>query len=104
MLIKIFIIFSLILILSILLFKLIISKSKDNIKSSSFVAIIAIFLALYILMACIIALFKNDLIMGLFAISPFIIGKLATWEKEKIYTIIQILTIMASIIYAIYVI
>lgn len=98
-----FILTSSLLILSIILFKLYVSKLKDNMKSSAFVALIAVFLGLYVIFAITLGfIYKNILstfIMFLFGLSPFIIGKLATYEKEKYYTMFQLFTVFVSIIY-----
>ena len=86
--------------ISVILHKLYISKQKDNLKASSFVAFIAGMLFLYIILCIALAIFSpvitKKIILLLFAISPFIIGKLATYEKEKLYSIIQIVIMLIS--------
>lgn len=102
-LIGLFSISGLLFILSIILHKLYISKQKDMMKASNFIASMAIFIGLYILSGILLCLFVQPiiykLIMLLFALSPFIIGKLATYEKEKIYSLIQIFCVLISILF-----
>lgn len=78
------------------------SKIKDNLKISSFISFIAGILLLYIILAIILVFLENKIIykiiMAIFALSPFIIGKLATFEKIKIYSFIQIIIAVISII------
>lgn len=75
-------------------------------KKSDYVAGIALLFALYVLSALITAILIPNIyckiVMILFALSPFIIGKMATYEKEKIYTVFQILSILASGIFVLY--
>ena len=72
-------------------------RVKDNIKVSNFVATMAFSLVIYIICAILIAVFipsiKYKILMIIFALSPFIIGKFATYEKIKLYSLAQI-TIM----------
>lgn len=86
----------------IILHKAVVSKLKDNIKISHFVAVIAFFLALYVILALLMVFLLKSLlykaIMLVFALSPFIIGKLATYKKEKLYSFIQVLTVLLSAI------
>lgn len=78
------------------------SKIKDNLKISSFVTFIATILLIYIILAILLAIFeKNGIykaIMAFFAVSPFLIGKLVTYEKVKLFSIIQILLAAISVI------
>ena len=77
-----------------------VSKLNDNMKKSDYVACLAVLLSIYILSAVITGVMIPDwykkVLMLLFAISPFIIGKIATYEKEKMYTGIQIISIVIS--------
>lgn len=84
-------------VLSIIIHKLFVSKIKDNMKISHFLALIAIFMALYVISGILFA-FKSNILFILFALSPFIIGKFATYEKEKIYSFIQIFCVLLSIV------
>jgi len=81
--------------------KLYFSKLKDRIKAGNFVSIMTFFLAFYIIFGLIEIFFikgiTNKILMLLFALSPFIIGKLATYKYEKIYTILQVLCILISV-------
>ena len=74
---------------------------KDLGKLSAFVSCIAMFLLLYIMFAVCLALIVpnliNKLIIILFALSPFVIGKIVTYKKLKLYSIIQILCVILSI-------
>ena len=99
----IFIIVGSLLCLSLIVNKVYICKIKDNIKKSNYVAGIAGLLALYIIFAFIISIFipqyYNKILMLLFALSPFIIGKFASYEKELLYTSIQFICVLLSTIY-----
>ena len=78
------------------------SKLKDNLKISSFISFIGGILLFYIILAVLLAIFESNGIyramMAFFAVSPFLIGKLATYEKIKIYSIIQIVLVIISVI------
>ncbi len=90
-------------VLTIIIHKLFISKQKDMMKASNFIACMASFMAIYVLSGIILTFAEpkltHKLIILLFALSPFIIGKLATYEKEKIYSFIQILCVLISILF-----
>ena len=90
---------------SLIINKVYVVKLKDNLKKSDYVAGIAILLAMYVILSLVLGIlipsvYKKS-VMLLFALSPFIIGKLATYEKEKIYTAIQILSVFISVLFVI---
>lgn len=99
----IFSISGLLFILSIIIHKLYISKQKDIMKASHYVAGMAIFMGIYIFSGIVLAILLHSIIPSiiilLFALSPFIIGKLATYNSEKIYSIIQIICVLISTVY-----
>ena len=80
-------------------------KVKDNVKISNFVAIIAFSLVAYIVGAFLIAILsgsiKYKILMILFAISPFVIGKFSTYRRIKIFSLIQIIVMLigATVVY-----
>lgn len=78
------------------------SKIKDNLKISAFVSFIAGVLLAYIVLAILLAIFGKGgiykVLMAFFAVSPFIIGRFANYEKVKIYSFIQILLAGISVI------
>lgn len=80
-------------------------KLTNNIQKSNCVAAIGGLLTFYVIFAMIIAFFipnvYDKLVMFIFAISPFIIGKFATYEKEPLFTIIQFFCVLISVIYVI---
>ena len=94
-----------ILALLLMLQKLYVYKLKDNIKKAEFISVTTAFLLVYMLNAlCLTFMIDsviNKLVMFLFAISPFIIGKLVTYEKENLYSAIQIICIIISIVFVI---
>lgn len=98
-----FVIFGILYVLSVILHKIYFSKLKDNVKISNFVALMTLFLLLYIIFGLILVLFVKGIfyktIVLLFAMSPFIIGKVAVYEKEKIFTTVQFISIFISIIF-----
>ncbi len=95
-----FIVAAILLSILIIIHKQYTSKVKDNVKISNFVAVIGFSLVAYIICAIIIGIFYGGLIyrilMFLFAICPFIIGKMATYQKVKLYSSIQIIVMLAS--------
>ena len=93
-----FLITSVLLIFSIIIFKLVILRIvKDNLKLSKYVAFISAMIFLYFISGITAAIFIPGVIKKIVllsaAFSPFVIGKLATYKTEKIFTILQILTI-----------
>lgn len=101
-----FIVIGILFCLALIFNKTYICKIKDNIKKSNYVAGIAGLLVLYIILAFITGILipgvYNKIIMILFAISPFIIGKFATYDKEIVFTSIQFLCALISVIYIIW--
>lgn len=82
-----------------------ITKKMSPMKASDFVSSIALFVFLYVFFALLLVFIlpglHNKLIMVIFAISPFVIGKLVTYQTVKLYSFIQILCIVISAVYAI---
>ena len=82
-----------------------VTKKLSPMKASDFVSSIAGLLYTYVVFAFLVSIFVggwvNKAVMLLFAASPFIIGKLVTYEKEKIYSIIQILCVILSLVYVV---
>jgi len=80
-----------------------VEKIKDNVKKSNFVAFIAFSLVAYIVCAMLLAIIsggiKYKILMMFFAIFPFIIGRMATYQKIKLYTMSQILIMLISAIF-----
>ena len=103
-----FLAISILLVLLLLVYKLHICKLKRTSRTSLYISVIAGVLLLYILCGMIFPLFVsgalNKMVIFLFAISPFIIGKFATYEKEKIFSYIQILTVAFSAFYVLIVV
>lgn len=78
--------------LSIIIQKIFMSK----LKNSAYPALIAVLLIFYVLISLLLFIAKFEPIMFLFAISPFIIGKLATYKTENLYSLLQIFCILLS--------
>ena len=101
------ILFCVIAFLMTVLFSLRVFVKKDFVKQSGFVALIGGTFIVYVLCGLGISVFLPGLIkkiiMIIFAISPFIIGKLVSYEKLKFYSIIQILCVILSVVYVIFV-
>ncbi len=76
---------------------------KEKLKNSGFAAFCATFLLLYVVFSILIFIFTknpiNKIIMLIFSLSPFLIGKFATYKYEKYFTVAQIITVLLSIIY-----
>ena len=79
------------------------TKHLSPVKLSHYISLIAGFLFAYIILAVALSFFIsgsiNKLMMLIFAISPFIIGKLVTYQKVKFYSIIQIVCVIFSLGY-----
>ena len=95
-----FILSGLVFILAIVINQLWISKLKNPMLSSHFVAGITASIAFYVITAFCTAIFAPGIIsksiMVLFAVSPFIIGKFATYDKKVLFTALQFLCILLS--------
>ena len=80
-----------------------ITKKLSPMRASDYVSVIAIFLILYVINAFLIAVFYPladvKISMVLFGIIPFAIGKAVKYEDVKVYSIIQILCVIFSIVY-----
>ena len=98
-----FVLNCLILTILLILRELGITKKMSPMKASDFVSTIAGFLFAYITIALLLAISVDRVfskaVTIIIAISPFIIGKLVTYQKVKIYSIIQILCVIFSLIY-----
>lgn len=99
----IFIIVGILLCIALVLNKIYFCKLKDNIIKSNFVVILAWLLGGYIIFAFVTGILlpdiQNKTVMLTFAISPFIIGKFATYQKEPLYTFIQFVCVLSSVVY-----
>lgn len=99
-------ILGLIVILNFVFFIIVKSKIKDNLKLSDLMGFFGLNFGLYILCSFVFSIFAflkfgvfEGLIMLLFVVSPFIIGKFATYKTKYIFTIIQFLCIILNIVY-----
>lgn len=81
-----------------------ITKKLSPMRASDYVSVIAIFMVLYVISAILLVIFHYyfgvKITMLLFAIIPFAIGKAANYKEIKTYSIIQILCVILSIVYA----
>ena len=98
-----FVLFGILFVLSVIINKIYVKNLKDNMKISDYIAFLAICLALYIISAIFAVFFihplKYKLVMAFFAILPFIVGKLATYKYEWLFTLIQIISVCLSILF-----
>ena len=80
-----------------------ITKKLSPMRASDYISSMAGFLLLYIVFAFVLAIFTpigiNKMVMALFGISPFIIGKLVTYKNVRVYSFIQILCVILSLVY-----
>lgn len=76
---------------------------KDNMKVSFYVSCMAIVMFLYVFFAFLAVIFMpsylTKAVMLVLGLSPFIVGKLVTYEKVLFYSIIQIVFVIAGICY-----
>lgn len=83
--------------------KIFVFKKKHPAFVSDYCATIAGVLGCYSVLSLVLVwLFPSTsakLIMFLFAFSPFLIGLLANYHTEKYYTVVQVLVIIASILF-----
>ena len=100
----IFIIFAFLLFSLLSIYKLFVSKQKRTEKTALFVTFVGAILLLYVLSGVLYGIFAptliNKAVIVIFAVSPFIIGKFATYEKENYYSFLQIFCIVLSMIYS----
>lgn len=86
------------------IYKLVISKRKRTDKTSIYVSVMGAVLGIYVLCGVFFAIFAptnlSKLIIAIFTLSPFIIGKVATYEKENFYSFLQIFCIAMSLFYS----
>lgn len=98
-----FLIISLLLVVFIVLQKTVVYKIKDSKKTSPFIASMALLFFLYIACAFILALIVhgivNRIILLLFSISPFLIGRFATYKKETFFSMLQIFCVLFSMLF-----
>ena len=87
------------------LFSLRVFFDKPFVKQSAFVALIGGMFIFYVLLGFVLTVLLpgllQKLIIFVFAISPFIIGRVVSYKKLKIYSIIQILCVIFSIVFVI---
>ena len=99
----IFIVISVLLALILILYKLLISKLKRTSNTSVYISFMTGMLLIYILGAFVLSTYTQDIfskiIIFVFGLSPFIVGKFATYEKENLYSWIQISIITFGIFY-----
>lgn len=78
---------------------------KNSNKFSPVMAFLGGLLVFYVLVGLILAVILPNvlykLIMLVFALSPFIIGKLVSYEKLKFYSTIQVLCVILSVVFVI---
>jgi len=96
-----FIVIAAIFSLMLMIYKLILCKLKRTSKTSLYISVMTFLLFLYITFALLLVILVpkvlSKFIIGFFAISPFIIGRLATYKKENLYSWLQIFMVILSI-------
>lgn len=80
--------------------KVFVFKKQDAIFVSNFCALIALLLTLYVILSFLYAIIEpaliSKLIMILFGLTPFLIGRIATYNSEKYFTTLQVCFILIS--------
>lgn len=98
-----FLLISILLFISLALYKLIISKHERTPKVSVYVSVVTGFLFFYILISILSMIFisgiTNKIVFLFLGVTPFVIGKFATYKKENLYSWLQILTVLFGIFY-----
>ena len=78
---------------------------KNSNVNSPVMALLGGLFIFYVILCAILSVitfgFVNKIIFILFGISPFIIGKLVSYQKLKIYSIIQVLCVILSLVFVI---
>ena len=99
-----FILFGILLFSLLCIYKLFVEKKNRTEKTAVYVSFMGAVLLLYVLSGILFAIFAPaflaKVIIGIFAVSPFIIGKVVTYNKEGFYSFIQILCVFLSIFYS----
>lgn len=103
----IFIITSIVLCSLLTIYKTYLSRQKRTSKTSVFVSFIAGFILFYSLFAIILAISVNKIPTKigilLFGLSPFIIGKFATYKTETIFCWTQIMIVLSGLIFTLFI-
>ena len=98
----IFIVFGCLFVLSLVTGKLCVFKLKDTMFVSNYIALMTAFMGMYCITGFVlmfrVPFIQLKLLLLLFSLSPFILGQFATYKSEKIFTLLQILVIIASIV------
>ncbi|GEM_PF-1495737 len=98
-----FALFGILLALNIALCEFGFTKKMSGMRASDFLSYVAVTMFGYILAALVLVFFVhggiNKVLIALFGISPFIIGKVVTYHKLRFYSIIQIAIITLSAVY-----
>ena len=98
---SLFLVFSILLALFLLIYKLFICRLKRTPKISLYVSGIAGMMLCYILSAIMCVIFEqgilNKILYIFFGLSPFLIGKFATYKNESFFSYIQISVIILGI-------
>lgn len=88
--------------LSIVIGKLFIFKNKNIMMVSNYIAVIAALLGIYSVVGIMLAFNTHSILLStiiiLFATMPFILGQLANYYTEKYYTLLQIGSVIASVV------
>ena len=102
----VFLVSAILMTMMLLFYKLYLQKRKRTEKTAEYISVLVFVFVLYVMSAVLCAIFipgiMNKVLMMFFAISPFIIGKMATYEKETFYSYIQIFCLVVSIFYVWY--
>lgn len=98
-----YIVAALLFVLSVVIGKLFIFNKKDASFISDYCAGMAIVLGAYVFLSLAFVFIFPDVfskgLMFFFAMSPFLIGLVATYNTEKLFTVLQLLIILGSVVY-----
>ena len=99
---NLFIIFGILFSLSIIVGKIFIFKMKDTMFVSNYIVLIAVFLGAYSLIGLFLIFKVPFLYFKLFflfvALSPFLLGQIASYKTEKIFTFLQVIIVLFSVV------
>ena len=95
-----FTLFALILAFMIIFFKLHMQNKNRTEKTAVYVSFIVWSFVFYVISAFLLAFFikdtTNKIILIIFGLSPFLIGKFASYEKENLYSYLQVFCAIIS--------
>lgn len=98
---NLFIAFGCLFLLALIMGKAFVFKLKDTMLVSNYIALMTAFMGLYCISGFLlmfrVPVIQLKLLLLLFSLSPFILGHFAEYKTEKLFTLLQIVLVIASV-------